>query len=183
MEVETMEDVLVWVRAVLTSTPARWRSLAETLPAELVSQPPAPGEWSALECLQHLVDTERWVFRVRVQALLAGQDFPAFDPDRQGTKPGAGQSAAALSSEFARLRADSLALLAQVGPADLGRKARHQELGPVTLGELVHEWAAHDLMHTVQAERAVMQPFIRRCGPWQPYFVDHVVGGKLPKEG
>ena len=178
-----MEDVLVWVRAVLTGTPARWQSLADTLPAELVSQPPAPGEWSALECLQHLVDTERWVFHVRIQALLAGQDFPAFDPARQGTKPGAGRSPAALSGEFARLRADSLALLAQVGPADLGRKARHQELGLVTLGELVHEWAAHDLMHTVQAERAVMQPFIRGSGPWQPSFVDHLAGGKPPKEG
>jgi hypothetical protein len=180
MEVEMMEDVLVWVRAVLAGTPGRWQSLAETLPAELVSQPPAPGEWSAMECLQHLVDTERWVFPARVQALLAGQDFPGFDPDRRGAKPGAGQSPAALAGEFARLRADSLALLAQVGPADLGRKARHQELGPVTLGELVHEWAAHDLMHTVQAERAVMQPFIRGSGPWQRYFADHVVEGIIP---
>jgi hypothetical protein len=30
-------------------------------------------------------------------------------------------------------------------------------------------------MHTVQAERAMMQPFIRGCGPWLKYFVDHLV--------
>ena len=47
----------------------------------------------------------------------------------------------------------------QTHTADLPQ-ARHQELGPVTLEQLLHEWAAHDLMHTVQAERALMQPFI-----------------------
>jgi hypothetical protein len=30
-------------------------------------------------------------------------------------------------------------------------------------------------MHTVQAERALMQPFIQACGPWQSYFIDHQV--------
>jgi hypothetical protein len=44
----------------------------------------------------------------------------------------------------------------------------------VSLSELLHEWAGHDLMHTVQAERALMQPFIQGCGPWQPYFRDHL---------
>jgi hypothetical protein len=29
-------------------------------------------------------------------------------------------------------------------------------------------------MHTVQAERALMQPFIQGCGPWQVYFTDHL---------
>ncbi len=45
----------------------------------------------------------------------------------------------------------------------------------VTLGEMAHEWAAHDLNHTVQAERALMQPFIQACGPWQRFFTDHVL--------
>jgi len=31
-------------------------------------------------------------------------------------------------------------------------------------------------MHTVQAERALMQPFIEGCGPWRPYFRDHAAG-------
>lgn len=159
--------------------PARWLSLTETFPAELLSEPPAPGEWSAVECLQHLVDTERWVFPARVWLLLAGQDFPAFDSDRQGTKPDTGQSPAALAGEFVRLRAGSLPLLVQVSPADLGWHARPQKLGTVTLSELAHEWAVHDLMHTVQAGRAVMQPSIRGCGPWQRYFVNHVARGAI----
>ncbi|MBP2677512.1 MAG: DinB family protein, partial [Deltaproteobacteria bacterium] len=58
----------------------------------------------------------------------------------------------------------------------------HQELGVVTLGEMIHEWAGHDLMHTVQGERAILQPFIDGCGPWKRYFSDHTVPPP-PQEG
>jgi hypothetical protein len=46
------------------------------------------------------------------------------------------------------------------------------------MGELIHEWAGHDLMHTVQGERAILQPFIEGCGPWMPYFADHAAAPK-----
>jgi hypothetical protein len=115
------------------------------------------------------------VFPVRVRALLAGQDFAAYNPNLQGTKPADSPAPVDLALEFAQLREAGLRQLAVVTPADLSRTALHQELGRVTLGELVHEWAAHDLMHTVQAERALMQPFIRGCGPWLRYFADHVI--------
>jgi hypothetical protein len=113
-----------------------------------------------------------------VRALLAGQDFSAFQP-REHTAELAGTPAVAdYAAEFARLRAEGLNELAKVTPGDLGRRGKHQELGIVTLSEPLHEWAAHDLNHTVQAERALMQPFIQGCGPWQVYFVDHMVKAK-----
>src|SRR3990170_3740674 len=164
-----VENLLAWTRAVLETTPGRWHTLTKTLPAELLTYPPAPGEWSALECLQHLVDTERTVFPVRVLCFLERRDFPGFDPDSQGSKSAASLPPAELATEFARMRQDSLELLAKLGAADLERRARHGELGPVTLDEMMHEWAAHDLMHTVQAEQAMMQPLINGSGPWQKY--------------
>ena len=170
-----MNDLLPSANAVLSATPARWASLAQTIPGELLALPPAAGEWSVLECLQHLLDMEP-IFQFRIKALLAGRDIPAYDPDSEGTKPEAGRTAAEMAADFARLRAASLAALALLTADDLGRRSVHQELGQVTLGELVHEWAAHDLNHTVQAERALMQPFIRGSGPWQKYFSDHLVG-------
>ena len=169
-----MIDILTWACSVLLTTPQRWQELVATLPAELLTLAPSPGEWSALECLQHLVDTERMVFPLRVGYLLAEQDFPAFDPDAQGSAPVTAQSPADIVADFMRLRTDALALFDTVTVADLTKRARHQELGMVTLSELIHEWAAHDLMHTVQAERALMQPFIRGCEPWQAYFADHM---------
>jgi N-acetylglutamate synthase-like GNAT family acetyltransferase len=170
-----LENVLAWAYSVLSTTPERWINLTETLPKGLLAKRPAANQWSALECLHHLLDTERWVFPVRIRAFLGGQNFPAFDPDTQGTKPDPARTGKDWAKEFAGLRGENLSLLKRVTPDDLIRKARHEELGMVTLGEMLHEWVGHDLMHMVQAERAMMQPFIKGCGPWQRYFVDHLV--------
>lgn len=171
-----MDALLKHVRAVLSTAPGRWSSLAETLPVELLTRAPAPNEWSALECLQHVLDTEQLVLPVRLRALLAGRDFEAFNPDAQGTKGSASQRPAELAARFAQRRAENLEALSAVTTQDLARTARHSELEIVTLAEFLHEWAAHDLAHIVQAERAVMQPFIAGSGPWRPYFADHDVG-------
>jgi len=170
------------VLPVLETTPLRWLQLASMLPPELLQRKPAPKEWSAYDCLRHIVDTERSVFPPRVGYLMRGEDFPAFNPDEEGKGRGRDLPPIELAAEFARLRAESLALLSKVGEGDLKRTARHQELGTVTLGEMIHEWAGHDLMHTVQGERAVLQPFIDGCGPWKRYFSDHIVPPS-PREG
>lgn len=166
------------IRSLLSTTADHWTKLAAALPAEAMTAAPQPGEWSALGCLQHMIDTER-VFGTRLQALLAGRDLPAFDPDAEGTGLSAERGPADVVAEFARLREESLAALGAITVEDGDRRARHSELGEVTLGELLHEWAAHDLNHTIQAERALMQPFIAGCGPWQVYFSDHAVGGDV----
>ncbi|NDJ76837.1 MAG: DinB family protein, partial [Chloroflexi bacterium] len=80
-----------------------------------------------------------------------------------------------LAAQFASLRAASLELLQTVTAADLDRTARHAVLGLVSLSNLLHEWAGHDLMHTVQAEQALMQPFIAGCGAWLPFFAQHII--------
>ena len=169
-----MENILDWTRLVLTTTPVRWENLAHTLPAELLTRPPAAGEWSALECLQHLLDTEH-VFTARLKYFRAGQDFPDFNPATEGTRLSATPALREMAAQFTRLRQDSLASLAEITPDDLKRRACHSALGMVSLGEMVHDWAAHDLQHTMQAERAVMQPFILGSGPWQVNFQDHLM--------
>ncbi|MFA6147469.1 MAG: DinB family protein [bacterium] len=160
---------------VLETTPLRWNRLASNLPPELFHREPAPDEWSAYDCLRHIVDTERSVFPVRVGCLLRREDFPAFNPGQEKRTGGVKPTPVELAGEFERLRKNSLALLSKIGAGDLRCTARHQELGLVTLEEMLHQWAGHDLMHTIQAERAVLQPFIDGCGPWRRYFSDHMV--------
>lgn len=169
-----MEDLIQTVCAILRTTPARWERLAE-LPVDLFNRAPAEGEWSARACLQHLLDTEVLGFSVRTRAIVEGRDFAAIDPDTLPPTLSPSVTSAELAAAFASARMASLELIDTLSPADLDRTARHSELGIVTLGQLLNEWAAHDLMHTVQAERALMQPFIAGCGPWQPYFADHRV--------
>src|SRR4051794_17339488 len=169
-----MNELLPSVQAVLETTAPCWLTLAAALPTDLLHRSPAPGEWSAVECLHHLCDAERDVFTVRVRAFLAGQNLTPYDPVAQASDD-AGETPLALAEGFARLRQESLSLLAQVQPADLNREVIHEEYGPVQLAELLHQWAAHDLVHTVQAERALMQPFVAGSGPWRPGFAAHDV--------
>ena len=168
-----MEKLIEQIRSMLVVTPGRWQSLSTALPADLLVRRPAPTEWSAVECLQHIIDTER-VFQFRLKCFLEGADFPAFNPDQEGTKPGE-RTPIELATDFEKLRAESMKMLETIGEADLDRRVRHQELGPVTLREMLNEWAAHDLNHTIQAERALMQPFLLECGPWIGYFEDHLI--------
>jgi hypothetical protein len=168
-------NLLQRVRSVLTTTPDRWDKMACAVPLDLLSERPAPGEWSAIECLQHLIDSEG-VFQSRLSAFRAGRDFPAFNPDQQGTKL-ENATPEILIKEFSYRREESLRLLEDISAEEFKLSAHHAELGPVTLEQMVNEWAAHDLNHIVQAERAIMQPFLRGCGPWQRYFTDHMVRG------
>ena len=173
-----MEDILMEAQTILRTTPLRWENLTENVSAELLTRVPAPGEWSALDCLLHLIEVETFVMPVRVKNILAGQDFAAFNPDSQGKKAMSQLSPVQISAQFSALRTESLRVFDRLTPADLTLTARHKELGIVSLSELLHEWAGHDLMHTVQAERVMLQPFIQGCGPWRPYFKDHIVDGK-----
>jgi hypothetical protein len=154
----------------------RWRQIASGLDRDLLDRAPAPREWSALQCLSHAADTEAQVFASRIRAIMDGRpELPSYDPDVQATPVTAVSDPVAIAERLVALRRDSLALLTTITEADLDRGSRHMELGPVTLRELLNEWAAHDLMHIVQAERAVMQPFIPASGPWRSYFADHDV--------
>jgi hypothetical protein len=165
-----MDKLLDRSIAVLSITPDRWQALTAQVDEDLLTRAPGEEEWSAVECLLHLIDTERWVFPVRVRAFLSGKNLPGFDPQSQGTKEVRVASAEVMAEEFKQLRQESLKLLATLTETDLERTAVHAELGLVSLSQMLHEWTAHDLDHTVQAERALMIPFVQGCGPWQIFF-------------
>lgn len=167
-----MENILSLAKVMLASTPTRWQHLLDTYPLDLLERTPAFGEWSALECLQHLVDVDTVSTPVRLKAFLAGEDFPAFNPaDHTPKNP----PSLALGAEFAQLRQQNLLLLDRVRPEDLNNEAWHPEYGIVTLSHFLHHLIAHDLMHTVQAEQAIMQPFIQGCGAWDVNYTAHVI--------
>src|SRR5579872_4343865 len=84
---DSLQAQLQQIQQMLSTTPPRWLYLAEALPDDLLARQPAPGEWSAVECLRHLIEAERKVFPVRVQAFLSGQPIAPFDPDTQDAPP------------------------------------------------------------------------------------------------
>src|SRR4051794_14982422 len=72
--VTTMDDLMPGLRAVLTTTPARWTALIAAVPDDLLRRVPATGEWASIDCLRHLRDAEWDVFQLRLEAFRAGQD-------------------------------------------------------------------------------------------------------------
>jgi hypothetical protein len=177
-----MTDLVDYLIDILRINGERWRALAGGLDRDLLARQPLPGEWSALQCINHAVDTETQVFASRIRAIKDGRpSLPAYDPDSQATPVTEDTDPLALAERLSTQRRASLALLATITDEDLALRSRHLELGDVTLGELLNEWAAHDTMHIVQAERALMQAFIPASGPWRSYFADHDVD--VPKPG
>src|SRR4051795_12864543 len=86
---------------------------------------PTQREWSANECVGHLIEAERRGFAGRIrQILAAAPDEPArleaWDPPavaearHDDLRPGT-----ELATEFAALRADSVTLVRSLGPEDL----------------------------------------------------------------
>jgi len=162
------------VQAILSTTPERWQRLVSTLSIDVLTRPPATGEWSALDCLRHLLTTELVLFPARFRAFLAGQNFEDFDPHQRHADLDS-QTPEQLAAAFAQYRQENLVLIKQVKDEDLVRTVQHPRFGTVTLAQMLHTWAAHDLNHTIQAERALMQPFMLACGPWRAFFQDHEI--------
>jgi hypothetical protein len=169
-----MTDVLDSATRLLSTTAERWQSLVETAPEELLLRPPAPGEWSAADCLNHLLLTERVVFGARLRAILEGRDLATFDPG-ESRDPDPERTPREVAMSLAAERSENLAVLSDLTPADLERSSRHPEYGMVALRVVLNTWAAHDLQHTVQAEEALMQAFIPGTGPFRFRFEDHEV--------
>ena len=169
-----MSDLIVHALSILRTSVDRWAAISGVDPSLLARQP-EPGQWSAIQALQHAVDTELEVYNARVLAIRAGESFPGFDPETRGHVHRFTHTAPQLVDQLRPMRAQSLASLEALVPADLDRTGTHSEFGRETMAELLNQWAAHDTMHIVQAERALMQAFIPASGPWRSYFADHDV--------
>jgi hypothetical protein len=117
---------------------------------------PEPGEWSANDCVGHLIEAERRGFAGRIRIILAGP--PGGTVELEGWDPRAVAEArgdhrrpgAELAAEFDALRADSLRLIRDLGPADLVRAGLHPEVGQLRVDELLGEWVHHDRNHVRQ---------------------------------
>jgi len=114
---------------------------------------PAPGEWSANECLGHVLEAERRGFNGRIRTILA-EDRPALEGwDQVGVaiaRRDHERAPAELLAEFLPLRADSIDLVRSLRTEDLARTGVHDRVGELTIGALLGEWVHHDRNHVKQ---------------------------------
>ncbi len=141
----------VW--AILATTPGKMRDEIRGMTVREMKRRPAPGKWSVAEVLAHLEDVEEEGMRARVAAMVKERE-PAlipFDQEKRAVELHYERRDPRRSLEsFARQRRANLRWLRRLTPAQLRRRGCHQTVGVITVGEMIHEWAFHDLGHIKQ---------------------------------
>ncbi|ASN79908.1 DinB family protein [Deinococcus ficus] len=159
--------------ALLDRTPATLTALLSGLPEGWLHANEGEGTWSPFDVLGHLVDGERVNWLPRLRVILEHGEAGTFAPfDRFAHLNANGhRSVDDLLAEFTRLRGENVAAVRalHLTPADLARTGRHPEFGPVTLGQLIATWTAHDLAHLVQVSRTMARTYRDAVGPWRAY--------------
>ncbi len=132
-------DHIVTELTVLGDAGSRWR--------------PAPEEWSANECLGHIIEADKRGFGGRIARILeqdgiaeVGWDQIAVAAARADNR----RSVAAILSEFQAGRDAGIGLVERLRPEELDRTAIHDRVGVVTIRDLLHEWVFHDRNHLRQ---------------------------------
>ena len=133
-----------------------WRRLLDDAGTALRVRP-APGEWSALECLGHMADSEL-VTSARYRWILAEDEPPlqGWAQDLWADRFDLSEADSdALLALFAALRRANLELWARTPIASRSRLGIHSERGPESFELLFRMQAGHGRVHRAQAERAL----------------------------
>ena len=165
----SLDDALPILRA----TPGVLRAWLSALPDSWTTANEGSDTWSPFDIVGHLIHGERTDWIPRVELLLAHGESKPFTPfDRFAqVRDSQGKSLLQLLDTFAELRRSNLARLESLHlqSTDLDRRGRHPELGPVTLGQLLATWVAHDLNHLGQIARVMGRQYTGSVGPWLEY--------------
>ena len=140
----------------LEATPAIVRGLMTEISDEDARWKPAEDRFSIAEVLAHLSHSEGHCYRARVERFLA-EEMPELEPDDAQMHLELYKNADPEEhfGHFEDQRQTNIGLLRGL-PAEAGqRKAKHLAAGEITLAQMLHEWALHDLGHIRQIAELV----------------------------
>jgi hypothetical protein len=151
-----MEDEGLDCLDLLEETPGALRGLMRELSHEDAAWKPAPDRFSVAEVLAHLSHSEGHCYRMRVDRFL-NEEMPEFEPDDAQMYLDLYREADAEDSfdHFEEQRDTNMEFLRTLPRAAGERRAMHKEAGEITLQQMLHEWAMHDLGHIRQIAELV----------------------------
>jgi hypothetical protein len=155
--------------SLLEKTPAILEILIRDLPHDLLTWKPGPDRWSIAEVLAHMTIIEA-LYKQRAKLIMLEHSpvLPKFVPHSEGEAQQ--KSAAHHLEEFVALRRAFVFYLHSIPTAAGSRTGQHYEMGTITLSEMLHELANHDLGHLRQiAELYRAHAFHPYAGPFQRY--------------
>jgi uncharacterized damage-inducible protein DinB len=160
---------------ILNRTPETLRVLLKDLPPAWATNNEGEDTWSPYDVVGHLIHGEETDWMPRARIILEHGEAQAFTPfDRFAQfEKSQGKPLNELLDEFAALRRDNLAALAELHlePEQMSLRGVHPDanLGSVTLSELLATWVAHDLSHVAQILRVMCRQYSEAVGPWKQY--------------
>lgn len=121
---------------------------------------PSDGAWSILEIVTHLADEETEDFRQRLKLTLADPtaEWPAIDPEGWAVQRRYNEGVLSeVVDRFVRERRASVAWLRGLCAVDWSVAHPHPKFKPISAGDLLTSWAAHDLLHLRQITKRMYQ--------------------------
>ena len=162
-----MEDEGLPCLELLESTPDILRGLMSELSEEDARWKPAADRFSVAEVLAHLSHSEGNCYRLRLDRFL-GEERPEFEPDDAQMHLDLYRDADPEDAfdHFEEQRGQNVDYLRELPGSAGERRAIHKEYGEITLSQMLHEWALHDLGHIRQiAELVRARKYLGGAGP------------------
>lgn len=146
----------------LEPTPHALEALLAELPEADARWKPPSGAWSILEIVNHLADEEHEDFRARLERTLrdAAEQWPSIDPEGSVRERRHNEKDLRPSVErFARERRETMRWLRsiEIDEIDWSVAHRHPKFGPISAGDLLASWAAHDALHLRQIAKRLFE--------------------------
>ncbi len=151
----------------LEATPEILRGLMAELSDEDARWKPAPDRFSMAEVLAHLSHSEGHCYRMRLDRFMS-ESLPEFESDDAQMYLDLYRNADPEDAfdYFEEQREINIEYLRGLPSAAGQRKAMHREFGEITLAEMLHEWALHDIGHIRQiAELVRARKYLAGAGP------------------
>jgi DinB superfamily len=155
--------------SLLEKTPGLLELLLRDVPQELLEWKPAPNRWCIAEVLGHMAGIEQ-LYEQRARKIVL-DDSPPLPPYVAPEEFEVRQRTARQHLErFEGLRRAFVFYLHSVPSSAGSRTGRHHEMGVITLSQMLHELANHDLGHLRQiAELYRAHAFYPHAGPFQKF--------------
>ena len=156
----------------LEATPTILRGLMAELSAEDVRWKPAPGRFSVGEVLSHLSHAEGHCYRARLDRFLSEENAEFESDDAQHhLELYRNMDPEDAFDHFEEQRETNIEALRDLPPGAGERKAVHRKVGPITMAEMLNEWALHDLGHIRQiAELVRARKYLAGAGPLAGFY-------------